>query len=445
MSIPINSCLILGGTGAVGKCLVRDALSSHAFTRVLALGRRPVPTDDGTFTNLEVLEQKTVNYDDIPDTFPKSDLPQVVFCTLGTTRALAGSAANFKKIDQGYVLDSARYIHEKAPKDPVTGLSKVHFVYCSSANANPDSFFLYPKTKGETEKALAEIGFERVSIFQPAFLKTVESRSSGNRSAEWIVDKFVPVLEFISEKMTTISVASVALAMRLAVTSATADVMDVSPKSVGINPRSKTKVVYFSNANIHDINNMASIKIAKNGPADEIELSVAQALYDLENNVADLKKDLKVLQISSAKEIETGNGKKAIVIFVPVPQLKAFHKIQGRLTRELEKKFSDRHVVFVAQRRIMAKPTRNSRAKQMRPRSRTLTSVHEKLLEDLVYPTEITGKRTRVQTDQKRIIKVFLDAKDSTSLEYKLDTFVAVYRRLTGKEVVFEFPAHHAE
>jgi small subunit ribosomal protein S7e len=165
----------------------------------------------------------------------------------------------------------------------------------------------------------------------------------------------------------------------------------------------------------------------------------------------------------------------------------AITSILFRLTRELEKKFSDRHVVFVAQRRIMAKPTRTSRAKQMRPRSRTLTSVHEKLLEDLVYPTEITGKRTRVQTDQKKIIKVyvfphfsfkerhllefrtnfcftlnplmltinpcilfssqnsFLDAKDSTSLEYKLDTFCAVYRRLTGKEVVFEFPAHHAE
>lgn len=34
----------------------------------------------------------------------------------------------------------------------------------------------------------------------------------------------------------------------------------------------------------------------------------------------------------------------------------------------------------------------------------------------------------------------FLDAKDATSLEYKLDSFSSVYRRLTGKEVVFEFP-----
>ena len=101
----------------------------------------------------------------------------------------------------------------------------------------------------------------------------------------------------------------------------------------------------------------------------------------------------------------------ALVVFahrkLTIP-LCCFYYNLSRLTRELEKKFSDRHVVFVAQRRIMAKPTRTSRAKQMRPRSRTLTSVHEKLLEDLVYPTEITGKRTRVQTDQKKIIKVYV-------------------------------------
>lgn len=175
---------------------------------------------------------------------------------------------------------------------------------------------------------------------------------------------------------------------------------------------------------------------------DEIELTVAQALLDLENNVADLKAELRPLQISAAREVDVKGGKKAIVVFVPVPQLKAFHKIQGRyvmllwldpnrllimslyytlrltsppylhlhrhcvhlknialhftsppttqhdrLTRELEKKFSDRHVVFIGQRRMMRKPTRVSRVKQQRPRSRTLKEVHEKILEDLVYPT----------------------------------------------------------
>ncbi|TFK94731.1 40S ribosomal protein S7 [Polyporus arcularius HHB13444] len=173
---------------------------------------------------------------------------------------------------------------------------------------------------------------------------------------------------------------------------------------------------------------------------DETETAVAQAIIDLENSAPELKGELRPLQISAAREVDVRGGKKAIVIFVPVPQLKAFHKVQQRLTRELEKKFSDRHVVFVAQRRMLRKPTRNSRVQQKRPRSRTLTSVHDKILEDLVFPTEIVGKRTRVAVDGSKLLKVFLDAKDATSLEYKLDSFSSVYRRLTGKDVVFEFP-----
>ncbi|KAJ1567608.1 40S ribosomal protein, partial [Nowakowskiella sp. JEL0078] len=173
---------------------------------------------------------------------------------------------------------------------------------------------------------------------------------------------------------------------------------------------------------------------------DELELQVAQNVYDLEQNVPELKAELRALQFVAAKEIDNGHGKRAIVLFVPVPLLKQFHKIQARLVRELEKKFSDRHVLLVAQRRILAKPGRKARVKQQRPRSRTLTSVHEKLLEDLVYPTEIVGKRTKVRTDGSRLIKVFLDRKDHTSLEYKLDTFKAAYKKLTGKDVDFEFP-----
>ena len=57
------------------------------------------------------------------------------------------------------------------------------------------------------------------------------------------------------------------------------------------------------------------------------------------------------------------------MIFVPVPQLKSFQKIQTRLVRELEKKFSGKHVVFIAQRRILPKPTRKTnKLKQKRPR-----------------------------------------------------------------------------
>lgn len=123
---------------------------------------------------------------------------------------------------------------------------------------------------------------------------------------------------------------------------------------------------------------------------------------------------------------------------MPFRLLKQFHKIQLRLVRELEKKFSGKDVLIVANRKIMPVPAGGfSRA---RPRSRTLTAVHAALLEDLVYPTEIVGKRQRYRLDGSRLLKVFLDEKDRNTTEYKLDAFAGVYKKMTGKEVSFEFP-----
>ena len=87
------------------------------------------------------------------------------------------------------------------------------------------------------------------------------------------------------------------------------------------------------------------------------------------------------LQIYGAREVDMSSGRKAIVMVVPVPQLKNWRRIQSRVTRELEKKFSDKQVVIVGFRRILAK---NAAGLQQRPRTRTLTAVHEAWLEDMV-------------------------------------------------------------
>merc|ERR1719145_511552 len=75
-----------------------------------------------------------------------------------------------------------------------------------------------------------------------------------------------------------------------------------------------------------------------------------------------------------------------------------------------------------------------------RPRSRTLQAVHNAILDDLVYPAEIVGKRIRIRLDGTRLFKCHLDKNQQTNIEYKTDTFAAVYKKLTGKEVTFEFP-----
>jgi len=169
------------------------------------------------------------------------------------------------------------------------------------------------------------------------------------------------------------------------------------------------------------------------------ETQISQYLLDLEAN-NDLKTQLQELFVNEAKEMEVG-GKHIIVLYVPPPQLKSWQKTHVRVVRELEKKLGGRPVIFIAKRRMLPKPTRKTvKLSQKRPRSRTLTAVHENMLADIVFPAEIVGKRIRVKHDGSRLIKIHLDKASQTNVEHKVEVFASLYKKLTGKAVAFEFP-----
>mmetsp|Transcript_117014 Transcript_117014/g.331539 ORF Transcript_117014/g.331539 Transcript_117014/m.331539 type:complete len:192 (-) Transcript_117014:17-592(-) len=188
------------------------------------------------------------------------------------------------------------------------------------------------------------------------------------------------------------------------------------------------------------INTRKKILKDKGAAPTQLEDEVATALFDIEVSPGcDIKADLKDVHISKATEVDM-KTRKAVVVYFPFRVWKSVKKIQGRLIRELEKKFSKKHFVFVANRTILDKNFRR-KGLTVRPRSRTLTAVHESILEDVVGPTEIVGKRTRISVDGSKLMKIFLDPKDKDkdTVEAKLPTFSAVYKKLTNKEAVFQF------
>lgn len=65
--------------------------------------------------------------------------------------------------------------------------------------------------------------------------------------------------------------------------------------------------------------------------------------------------------------------------------------------------------------------------------SRTLTAVHDAILEDLVFPSEIVGKRIRVKLDGSRLIKVHLDKAQQNNVEHKVAASLARAGPVSGE------------
>jgi uncharacterized protein YbjT (DUF2867 family) len=157
--------LLLGASGLVGSRTLELALSSDAISELMAPTRNPLAPD-----------KKLLNPvgSRLADLLPAVDSfrPDAVICALGTTMATAGSKEAFLHVD--YELPIA---FGKAAR----GAGAKTFVLVSAMGASLDSRFFYPRTKGQVERDIMQIGFPSLTICRPSL---IDGRRNETRRAE---------------------------------------------------------------------------------------------------------------------------------------------------------------------------------------------------------------------------------------------------------------------
>ncbi len=146
--------VVVGATGLVGAELVRLLLADERFGAVAALVRRAAAPAHPR------LEQHVVDFD-APPAWAARVAGDVLFSALGTTIRVAGSREAQHRVDHGYQLAAARAA--RANGVPA-------YVLVSSAGASPRSPIFYSRMKGELERDVEALGFERTRILRPGML-----------------------------------------------------------------------------------------------------------------------------------------------------------------------------------------------------------------------------------------------------------------------------------
>jgi len=148
-----KTAIVFGASGLIGRHCLQALLKQEAYTKVVSFGRKLLPVSD------EKLVQKVIDFEELA-TYDKAIKGDDVFICLGTTRAKAGRDG-FIKVDFDYSFNAAKY-------GVMNGANQLILV--SSVGADKDSYFLYPRTKGQLEEAVKRLPFWAIHILQPSLL-----------------------------------------------------------------------------------------------------------------------------------------------------------------------------------------------------------------------------------------------------------------------------------
>ena len=104
-----------------------------------------------------------------------------------------------------------------------------------------------------------------------------------------------------------------------------------------------------------------------------------------------------------------------------------------KMVLDLEKKLKTT-VLLVAARNIQSRWIKRNKT-QKRPYSRTLTSVQEAILNEMLLPGIIISDRVRVRLDGSSVRKVVLDKTEQHFLEERTEAIKNAYKKLTTRDI----------
>jgi len=149
-----RTAIVAGATGLVGHALVEELLADGGVGSVHVLVRALRPD----WRNRSGLTQHEVDYRTKLPVLPTAD---DAYCCLGTTIKVAGSQEAFRAVDFDAALAFAR---------AAQAAGATRFGLVSALGADAKSSLFYNRVKGETERAIAALGFESMVIARPSLL-----------------------------------------------------------------------------------------------------------------------------------------------------------------------------------------------------------------------------------------------------------------------------------
>ena len=163
----MKTALLLGATGLVGSQLLELLLADDRFEKVTAILRRESGSEH------EKLNEIIVDFDS-PEDWAGLVKGDVLFSAFGTTLKKAGSKEAQYKIDYHYQYLVARLAAANAVPD---------CILVSAPGADSGSRIFYNRMKGDLDRDVSKLGFDKLRIIQPSLLTGVRDE---NRTGEKI-------------------------------------------------------------------------------------------------------------------------------------------------------------------------------------------------------------------------------------------------------------------